>query len=363
MQETLFVSTTPGLEEALAAEARGLGCAVARELGGVVLRGAPGLYREANLRLRTASRVLLRVGQFPLGRLEAGLSSVSLAPYSRGVVKVRAAGKGPLGALEAAATRVYGASESAGEDALEVQLRAEEGECTVSVDTSGELLYLRGYRQEVSRAPLRETIAAGLLLLAGFKGDEPLVDPMCGSGTIAIEGALIATNRAPGATRAFGFERFPSHDAAAWKACLERAGAAERPAAHPVFASDLNAGSLGTARRNAKRAGVQAQLTLERRDATTLEQRSGVRAGLVASNLPYGIRVGEKVDLPKLFAAFGEALRRLPGWRYALLVGDAGAERHLGLDVDRVVEVSNGGIRCRLLLGRATLSSRVVAVT
>ncbi|MHB8872458.1 MAG: THUMP domain-containing class I SAM-dependent RNA methyltransferase [Myxococcaceae bacterium] len=351
MEELVFVSTTPGLEEALEGESRALAQAVSREAGGATLRGGRGLHQEANLRLRTASRVLLRIGQFPLGgSLDAKLSKVPLSKYSTGAVRVRAVGKGPLNALEAAATRVFHASGTAEGDAPEVQLRADAGGCTVSIDTSGELLYLRGYRQEVSRAPLRETLAAGVLLLAGYQGEEPLWDPMCGSGTIAIEGALIATHRAPGAMRSFGFERFPSHGGAAWKARLERARAEQRPAAHPIFASDLNAGSLGTARRNAKRAGVLDALTLERRDATRLEPPPGVAKGLVASNLPYGKRVGERSDLPKLYRAFGEALRRLEGWRYALLVAE-GDEGALGLRPSRVIPVSNGGIRCGLLLG------------
>ncbi len=353
MEEQLFVSTTPGLEAALEGEARSLGAAVSREAGGVSMRGPPGLYALANLRLRTASRVLLRLGQVPLREpFDAALARVPVAAEVGTGVRVRATGAGPLAKLEAAATRLWGGG--AGDDAPEVLLRAEGGRCTVSLDTSGEGLHLRGYRQEVSRAPVRETLAAGILLLAGYSGDEPLWDPMCGSGTLAIEGAWLAQHRAPGLARRFAFERFASHDAARWQAELARARAEERPAPFPILAGDLNAGSLGTARRNARRAGLAGELTLERHDATRLEAPAGVVPGLVVANLPYGKRVGDRTELPRLYRDFGAAIRRLKGWRYALLTAE-GDERGLGFEPDRALALSNGGLKCRLLLGRVPL--------
>jgi putative N6-adenine-specific DNA methylase len=252
--------------------------------GGVELSGPIGLHRRANLWLRTASRVRLR---------------------------------------------------HAGGEAIDE-------------DTSGELLYRRGWRQEISRAPLRETLAAGMLLEAGYDGREALWDPLCGSGTIVLEAASIALARAPGLSRHFAFERRPGHDEAAWRREVD-AARGRSAARAPIWGSDLNAGSLGTARRNARRAGFTAVVGFFRHDATKPWAEVPAR-GLLIANLPYGKRVGRGIEA--LYHALGEAFRQLEGWRCALLVEAREAERWLGLTPERVVALDNGGLRCRLLLGR-----------
>ena len=219
--ERLFISTTPGLEPALELECRALGFQPQVEPGGVTVFGGHGLHRELNLRLRTASRVLLRVAEVGAG----DFGRISLERFiPRGVPTEVSASvhKTRLRAdrIEELARKSFKlmppprrfSEDDEGADALRVQLRVDGDVCTVSVDTSGELLHRRGYRQEVSHAPLRETLAAGMLVLAGYDGSAPLLDPMCGSGTIAIEAALFAQRRAPGMDRAFAFERFPSFD-------------------------------------------------------------------------------------------------------------------------------------------------------
>jgi putative N6-adenine-specific DNA methylase len=194
-----------------------------------------------------------------------------------------------------------------------------------------------------------------MLELAGYRGDEPLWDPMCGSGTIAIEAALLALGRAPGLSRSFAFERFPLHDSSAWEALKAKARDEERkkpPAS--IRATDLNAGSLGTARRNARRAGVVEHLALERQDARNPTVVPSGPTGLLIANPPYGIRVGEDRELESLYGALGSLIRdRLPGWRAAILVPQPRLERALGLEIDDAFEVLNGGIRCQLLLARA----------
>jgi putative N6-adenine-specific DNA methylase len=233
---------------------------------------------------------------------------------------------------------------------LTLLIRLEGPECTVSADTSGEPLHRRGYRQEIGRAPLRETLAAGILALAGYDGTQPLVDPMCGSGTFLIEGAWRSMRRAPGLERSFAFERFPGFGKPAWEERLARARAEALPAPRaPLHGFDLNAGALGTARRNARRAGVT--LALERRDVKTL-QAPVAGPGLLVANPPYGKRVGEGGDLPALYRALGATLRRsFQGWRAALLVPeDEGLIRELGLREARRLRVRNGGLRCQLLL-------------
>ncbi len=356
MDETVFASTTPGLEGALEQEARSLG-RVRRLEGGVEITGPAGLHRRANLWLRTASRVLLRLAELEApseAALARALERVSLArvrPREAPLALEASTARAKLGAsaLEAMARRAWPARGRTGPGAVGIWLRLEGDRCTVSVDSSGELLYRRGYRQEVSRAPMRETLAAGLLLLAGYRGDEPLWDPLCGSGTIVIEAALIALGRAPGLLRHFAFEAWPGHEPDRWKAELQAGqGLSVLPA--PIWGSDLHAGALGTARRNARRAGLEGRLELFRHDATV--PRAGApAAGLLATNLPYGVRLGEKSELAALYRGLGRAFQALRGWRAALLVSGAEAEAQLGWQPREIHALENGGIRCRLLAG------------
>lgn len=366
----MYVSTLPGLEPALEQEAAALGLSPRRVEGGVELEGPPGLHQEANLRLRTASRVLLRLGTFrapDAGGLTKALAGLRLsrvwdgkAPPRLSVTLHRSRLPGPDAVL-AAAARAWGLAsvsragplDEEASPGLTLLVRGEGDAWTVSADTSGEALHRRGYRQEVSRAPLRETLAAGILLLAGYDGAAPLVDPMCGSGTFLIEAAWTSMRRAPGLGRSFAFEAFPGFDAAAWAARKARAEAEALPAPRAALRGyDINAGSLGTARRNARRAGVT--LGLERHDVRTLAAPPG-GPGLLVANPPYGKRVGEVEDLPELYRALGATLNgAFREWRKALIVPEEPKlVAALGLKGARQLPVKNGGLRCLLLLSGA----------
>jgi putative N6-adenine-specific DNA methylase len=356
MDETIFASTTPGLEGALEQEAQPLGRA-RRVEGGVEIAGPAGLHRRANLWLRTASRVLLRLAEVEatseaaLARALAQVSLDRVRPPGAPVAIEASVARAKLRANELAALgrRTWPSRGKPEAAALGIWLRLEGSRCTVSVDSSGELLHRRGYRQEVSRAPMRETLAAGMLLLAGYRGEVPLWDPFCGSGTIAIEAALIALRRAPGLQRSFAFEAWPGHEPARWQE--ERDGGRGLPTLPaPIWGSDLHAGSLGTARRNARRAGLEGLLELFRHDAT-VPRADGPLVGLLASNLPYGVRVGKTADLAALYRGLGRTLRSLPGWSAALLVSAATDLDGLGWTPREVHPLENGGIRCRLLTG------------
>lgn len=365
-EELVFAVAAPGLEPAVEEEAAALGWETRREEGGVALRGPEGLHQAANLHLRCASRVLLRLGDVratDATTLTRGLAALEVSRVWDGRRPPRVSvtvhrSSVPEGAVLAAAARAWGLSqvERAGSleedasEALTLLLRLEGSTCTVSADTSGAPLYRRGYRQEIGRAPLRETLAASLLVFADYDGVEPLVDPMCGSGTFLIEGAWMSMHRAPGLEQGFGFERFPGFEPASWARLQARAREASRPAPQgPLYGFDLNAGALGTARRNARRAGVT--LTLERRDVRTLTA-PGTVPGLVVANPPYGKRVGEEGDLPGLYRALGRTLRgAFRGWRVALLVPEERAlVQCLELPEARSVPVRNGGLRCQVLL-------------
>lgn len=334
MNETLFVGTTPGLEAVLAEELEELGFPGEPTSGGVTLEAPPGTYRTLNLWSRIASRVLLRVAEVPTPN---ALRKLKLSQYGE-AFEIDAFGIDP---------GKWGSVLPSTPGAVKLLLRGTKSGCQVSLDTSGELLHFRGYRQEVGRAPMRETLAAGVLRLTRWKPEEPLWDLMCGSGTLIIEAAEIALGLAPGRNRKFAFERFPSHDEAGWRA-LPRERAGVKPA---ITGSDLNAGALGTARRNAKRAGVFESLTLERLDATRLSARGPT--GLVIGNLPYGKRVGERDELGQLYRALGKSLRAAcPGWYFGFLL-EGGAEQ-LGLEIAERHRVANGGLECEVVLGQVS---------
>jgi putative N6-adenine-specific DNA methylase len=223
----------------------------------------------------------------------------------------------------------------------------------VSIDTSGALLHRRGYRQAVARAPLRETMAAALLLASGWDGTAPLLDPMCGSGTIPIEGALLARRIAPGARREFAFARWPGFDRARWDALLAAARARELPTSPtPIVGSDRDEGAVAAARANAERAGVAGDVALERRAISAIEPPPG--PGWLVGNPPYGKRVGEGDDVRDFYAQLGKVARaRLAGWTVALLSPDRALDRQLGLRLEERARTSNGGIPVRVVVGTA----------
>ena len=228
-----------------------------------------------------------------------------------------------------------------------VVVRVLRDEVTVSLDSSGALLHRRGYRLETAKAPLRETLAAALLLAGGWDPDTPLVDPMCGSGTIAIEAALLARRIAPGAGRGFRFRHWRPWDDAAWAPLLAAAGAAERPRAPAeIVASDRDAGAMRAARANAERAGVAADIRFVTRAVSDLEPQAG--PGQLVSNPPYGVRVSEGRELRDLFARVGQLCRdRLPAFGVTLLVPEAPLERATGLSFRELFRTQNGGLLVR----------------
>ena len=222
--------------------------------------------------------------------------------------------------------------------------------CTISADASGELLHRRGYRLAVGRAPLRETLAAAMLIACEWEPSMPLVDPMCGSGTIAIEAAMIARRIAPGRARPFAAETWPETPAGLWKA--ERLVAEQEilPAgAAPIIGADRDEGAIANARANATRAGVLGDVEFRCAAVSALEVPEAPR-GLLAANPPYGVRVGESRPLRDLFARLGQVARaKCAGWRVALLSADRALDAQTALPFTEVFATSNGGIAVRLV--------------
>jgi putative N6-adenine-specific DNA methylase len=259
-----------------------------------------------------------------------------------------------LAGLGLRARAVPGGAEAEGRDAVALTCLGSRVADAVKVrdrrgpdrDAVGAPLFKRGWRARVGAAPLRESLAAGLLLHLGYDGSAPFLDPMCGSGTIAIEAALVAARRAPGLGRSFAFEGWPGHDGARSAALRARLSGPARTPPHAIEASDRNGGAVRLARKNAAAAGVAEWIRIEREDAARVTPPAGPGTSLV--NPPYGIRLEE--DVEGSWRALGTLLERLDGWRVGVLTGDARLAHLLPGRPRETLEVRNGGIRCRLLV-------------
>jgi putative N6-adenine-specific DNA methylase len=380
-----FAVAAPGLEEVVRAEIAALPGAAAVTVvpGGVEFEGPLELGLRANLHARVASRIWLRLGTVEareFGRLRRGLAKLpwdALVPTDRPLRITAAASRCRLyhtgalaeqltlavgdrvGKLPPPAAKAKGESEdadaqeaTAAEDADETRLllRGQGDAFTVSVDASGALLHRRGWRLEAGKAPLRETLAAGILALAGYDPSRPLVDPMCGAGTIALEAAAIAKRRAPGLGRAFAFERWPLFDEALWARLRAEAEAVVVPAPAAIRGFDRDARAVEIARRNAERAGLVAEVAFEVAAASDASPPEG--PGLAVANPPYGRRLGSPGGTGAVYRDLGQALRRqVPGWRAAVLVPDRRLAGLLGLRGVESHAVSNGGMRVTLVVG------------
>lgn len=365
----LFFAAPPGFEAEVAAEARALGLAPHIVPGGVAAQSDwPAVWR-ANLRLRVATRVLVRIGAFPaahLAQLDKRARRLPWATFLAPDTPIRvdascrrsriyhsgaAAERVARAAAEAANARLVAddaETEADPADAVRILVRLEANLCTVSVDTSGELLHKRGFRRDVSAAPLRETLAAGFLRACGRRDDEPVVDPMCGSGAIVIEAAEAAAGLDPGRARSFAFERLASFDPDAWATI--RAEAKPLHAAAPLtFGFDRDARAIDLSRGNAARAGVENATTFAQQPVTAMTPPTP-QPGLVLTNPPYGARIGDRQRLPALYEALGRVLReRFSGWRAGVITSEAGLARTTRLPFGPPgPPIPHGGLRVRL---------------
>lgn len=369
-ETTLFATAARGTEGALRDELRELGFrAVRAERGGVHFGGELAEGARACLELRTAIRVLYRLDAFPApdgAALYEGVKAIDWSPYltAQHTLSVRSVSRDSrLSHSQFVAQKT--------KDAIVDQLRERWGArpsvdradpdltlfvhvvrdlCTVYLDLSGESLHRRGYRAQAMEAPLKESLAAAILRLSGWDRERPLVDPMCGSGTIPIEAALWARRIAPGLLRErFGFERWACHDEASRRGMADlRAAALARilPTSTPIFGSDLDPAALLVAAENARAAGVT--VTWSQRSVADLTPLSP--PGMVVTNPPYGERLAGSDEL---FASMAAAMGRLAGHRIAILAGSPAIARAFHHDASRSLAVYNGDIECRLLLTAA----------
>jgi putative N6-adenine-specific DNA methylase len=356
----IFLAALPGLEPALLAEVRGKGFKIPKAVpGGVVIRGGwPEVWR-ANLWIRGAGRVLARIDTFKvqhLAQLDGRARHVPWGDVLRPDVPFRVEASCSASRIYhsgAAAERIVtsiretlGAPHSE-EDGVTVRVRIESDICTISVDTSGELLHKRGYKEAVNRAPMRETMASLFLQQCGFDGTEPVVDPMCGSGTFVIEAAEIACRLNPGRFRHFDFERLATFDAEAWQ--LMREVKSRRTPTARFYGSDRDAGAIVMSLANAERAGVAECTEFRQATISDLAVPAGP-PGLVIVNPPYGTRIGDRQKLSALYRALGQVLMsRFTGWRVGLIASESSLAHATGLPfLPTDAPVPHGGLRVSL---------------
>ncbi|MEX1994874.1 MAG: bifunctional 23S rRNA (guanine(2069)-N(7))-methyltransferase RlmK/23S rRNA (guanine(2445)-N(2))-methyltransferase RlmL [Steroidobacteraceae bacterium] len=373
----LFITAAPGTTELLAAELTALGLDHVREVqGGADCESSlAGAYR-ACLWSRVGLRVLWRLAEFPVADADAmyrGLREIdwSLHMAVADTLAVDFAGSVPgishtqFGAQRAKDAVVDQFRERTGErpsvdratPVLRINVHAARGAVVVAIDLSGDSLHRRGYRGGQGAAPLKENLAAAILLRAGWPAiaatGGAFVDPMCGSGTLAIEAALIAADIAPGLVRGqFGFERWKQHDAAVWREVRAEAQARRKPEllTHGrIRGFDRDPIVLRDAVENAGRAGLGNRILFERCELENLPAAPAA-TGLIAVNPPYGERIGETEALRTLYALLGEKLRTgYRGWEAAVFTGNPPLGRELAINARRTHRMMNGPIECRLL--------------
>lgn len=356
----IFLATAPGLEAALAGEVAALGFSPANPVsGGVEISGGwPEVWR-ANLEVRGANRVLARIGAFRamhLAQLDKRARKFDWGSVLRGDVPVRVEAtcrRSKIYHAGAASQRIARAITETlgapveGEGAIRVMARIEDDLVSLSVDTSGEPLHRRGHKQATGKAPLRETLAALFLRQCGYDGGEPVLDPMCGSGTFPIEAAEIACGLVPGRDRRFAFEDLATFDAPAWAAM--RAGPAPRETGLRFAGFDRDAGAVRMAGENAARAGVAGCTAFACQPVSALTRPDG-SPGLVMVNPPYGARIGNRKLLFGLYGSLGETVRReMRGWRVGLVTSDGGLAKATGLPfLPPGPPVAHGGLKVTL---------------
>ena len=365
---TLTVPCLLGLESLVADEMRRLDLAQVRaENGRVHCEGSLADIARLNLNLRCGARVLMELGSFPAPDFESLFQGVAALPWEdyiprdgefpvkgyslnstlhsvpacQAIVKKAAAKR--LGSVYGCETLPETGSR------YQIQFAIIKDTATLYLDTSGEGLYKRGYRARNMGAPLKETLAAALVLLSRYRGRDPFCDPFCGSGTIPIEAALIAKNRAPGLERSFAAQKWKNMDAKLWMDAADEAQDREFHGDYEIWGGDIDPAAVELARHNAQLAEVDDIVRFEAADARTFHW--GGMYGRIVTNPPYGERIMERREAEELYRAFGKAWTKFPEtWKLYLLSSHTEFERTFGKTADRKRKLYNGMLKCDLFL-------------
>ena len=367
MKYSFYVPCLFGLEGPLADELRRLNLeGVRAENGRVFFVGDAAAAARANLCLRTGERVLLELGSFEATSFEALFEGTKALPWESFIPKDAAfpvTGHSLNSALHSVPDcqkiikkaiverlksryRLSWFDETA--EAVPIRFSIMKDRVSLCLDTTGEGLHKRGYRPAHTAAPLRETLAAAMVGLSRYRGRDDFVDPFCGSGTIPIEAALIALNRAPGLNRRFTAMDWRVWDRKLWQQAKEEARAREFHGSYSILGTDIDPKAVAIARQNAERAGVQDIVRFETADAKRFDRKTS--RGVIVTNPPYGERLMEKAEAEELYRAFGAALKASENWSLYLLSSHTEFERCFGKQADKKRKLYNGMIKCDLYM-------------
>ncbi len=364
-----FATCPRGLESLLEAELAQAGAQVVRQLpAGVLFTADRAAEMRANLNSRVATRILRKVGytryrkEEHIYRAALDLDWPAWFDVNKTIAVKVGAQNAPLKSLNFITLKIKDAicdrfreevraRPSVDTDNPDVPIYAflTADAATFYLDTSGEPLFRRGFKREASAASIKENLAAGMLLLSGWDPATPLLDPMCGAGTILLEAADLALNRAPGRARRFAFEHYRDFDAALWRRIREEARAREKPLARlPIFGADKDRWVLDKARNNLAAAGYADVIELRQYDVLDLKPPTPV--GTIVTNPPYGERLGEADDLAEWYPLLGDWLKQnFSGWEAWIISGDPLLPKRIGLKASRRIPLFNGPIETRFL--------------
>lgn len=367
MNYKLCVPCLLGLEGPIADELRRLDMQdVASENGRVYFTGDSSAVAAANINLRIGERVLIEMGSFDAYTFDELFERTKALPWETLIPKdaafpvkgyslnsklfsVSDCQKIIKKAIVERLKSVYHIGWFQETGALyQVQFSIMKDRVSMCVDTSGDGLHKRGYRPAHNAAPLKETMAAAMVKLSRFRGRDDFCDPFCGSGTIPIEAALIAKNRAPGLYRNFSAMNWQGFDKKIWDEARENARSKEFNGNYNIVGSDIDPKALEIARENAKRAGVDDVVRFELADAMKFDRRT--ERGVIVTNPPYGERIMEKAEAEALYRGFGEAYRKSENWQLYLLSSHTEFERTFGKEADKKRKLYNGMIKCDLFM-------------
>jgi len=368
-QDHFFAPCPRGLESVLATELEQLGAAsVQARDGGVQFQGDWRICYRANLESRIASRILWQLASQPYTDEADIYKTAHALPWNDWfapalTIRVNlAAIKCPLRSLDFVTLKIKDAvcdkfreitgsrpSVDTAQPDIRIHGFLDARKFTLYLDTSGDALFKRGLRKAAGEAPLRENLAAGILRLAGWQPGMALLDPMCGSGTFLLEAAQMALNIAPGSGRSFAFEKFRNFDAALWTGLKDAAMAQQKPKIpQAIFGSDLYGDALADTHTNLAAAGLSEVVTLKQ--ANVLEISAPTPDGILVTNPPYGIRIGEQQELAELYPKLGDVLKKkFSGWNAYIFTADPMLPKLIRLTASRRTPLFNGALECRLL--------------
>jgi putative N6-adenine-specific DNA methylase len=363
----MIATTLYGLEEILAGELRALGAQEVEVLiRAVKFKGDKSMLYKSNLHLRTALKVLKPFAQFNLHDDFALYKRIKRIDWEQfmsvdGTLAIEATVNGEIfthsqfvalkskDAIVDQFREKYGRRPSVDLDNpdLRINIHIRDRACSVSLDSSGSSLGKRGYRQEQSLAPMSEVLAAGIIALSGWDKKRNLIDPMCGSGTLPIEAALIACNIAPGRLRTFGFQNWKDFDSVLWESLKKEADNQITEATCKIYGSDIENRSVDISKRNANIAGVEKLIEFKQKDF--LRSDDHFNNGIVLMNPPYGERLKELEEIIPFYKEIGTQLKHhYEGCDAWILSGNIEALKFIGLRPTRKIRLFNGPIECKL---------------